>query len=219
MCQFFSAIVLKNGDVLWHEATDSHSDLVRHFALPDNTHCRHFAKVEFTPAAGATRLRYEDVDKYTLRVDEGTAPGWFADVERSAEKKLRAIVGGMIVTGRKPLVLGGCRILVDCDVDEMKAARVIAMLGSSNVGVMRESSNVGMMLGSSNVGAMWGSSKVGEMRGSSKVGEMWESSKVGEMWESSKVGVMRESSKVGVMRESSKAPKAPTNDHRAKEPT
>ena len=37
MCDFFSAIVLKNGSVLHHDLTDAHSDLVAHFGLPDRS--------------------------------------------------------------------------------------------------------------------------------------------------------------------------------------
>ena len=37
MCQFLSALVLKNGDVLSHPMLDSHTDLVTYFKLPDST--------------------------------------------------------------------------------------------------------------------------------------------------------------------------------------
>ena len=50
MCNFLSALVLRNGDVLHHPMLDSHSDLVRHFEVPDTReHHQHFAKVELTP--------------------------------------------------------------------------------------------------------------------------------------------------------------------------
>lgn len=50
MCNFLSAVVLRNGDVLTHPMLDSHSDLVRYYKLPDTrVYHQHFAKVELTP--------------------------------------------------------------------------------------------------------------------------------------------------------------------------
>ena len=169
MCNFFSAIVLRNGDVLWHEATDSHSDLVAHFQLPDNGECRHFAKVEFTPAEKDGVLQYGEPDSYIMRVDEPTCPPWFEDVRGAVETKLRAIIRSMIVADKRPLVLGGCRILVSgCNVDTVKSARIVAMLGTSRVGTMMETSRVGTMRGTSRVDTMRGTSQVGTMMGTSQ---------------------------------------------------
>ena len=105
MCNFFSAIVLRNGDVLWHEATDSHSDLVAHFQLPDNGECRHFAKVEFTPAEKDGVLQYGEPDSYIMRVDEPTSPSWFEDV-RGAVKFARSYGPRYGVSSRRVGVLG-----------------------------------------------------------------------------------------------------------------
>ena len=172
MCQFLSAIVLRNGDVLWHEATDSHSDLVTHFGLPDsNPSCRHFAKVEFTPAHCDKKARhlYEEPASYVMRVDEATAPKWFAEVEGRVEKKLRSIIKAMIVDDKRPLILGGTRILVGgANVDTVKSARIVAMLGTSRVGEMLGTSRVGVMRETSQVGVMLGTSRVGEMRETSQ---------------------------------------------------
>jgi hypothetical protein len=45
MCNFLSAVILKNGDVLMHPMIDSHSELIEYFKLPDaNRDIRHFVK-------------------------------------------------------------------------------------------------------------------------------------------------------------------------------
>ena len=79
MCNFLSAIVLSNGDVLTApEYTDSHEDLILHFGLEncDNSRCQHFVRVEFTPE------KIDDPDSYTLKIDdEGGAPQWFGEHE------------------------------------------------------------------------------------------------------------------------------------------
>src|SRR5262245_53588078 len=127
MCQFFSAIVLKNGDVLWHEATDSHHELISHFKLPDQNLCSHFCKIEFTPKSREDGLSdFGNADGYSLRVDEATEPSWFAEIRETVTKKCREIIRSMIVDDARPLVLGGCRILVSgAKVDSLKSSRVV----------------------------------------------------------------------------------------------
>jgi len=202
MCEFLSAIVLKNGDVLYNPYTDHHEDLISLHNLRDKRGDE-FARVEFKPDDA---LQLAEPDKYKLTIDQERTPDWFSgDMQTKVADKLRGIVSRMIVRDEKICLIGGCHILADgAKLQFIKAARVIVMLGTSRVGEMRESSNVGEMRESSKVGVMLESSNVGEMRESSKVGVMLESSNVGEMRESSNVGVMLESSNVGEMLESSK---------------
>ena len=206
MCQFKSAIVTRNLDVLQNPFTDSHEDLVRLFKLNDTPTVRgepRFARVEFYPDDPKD---YADSSKFKLRIDEAREPEWFDDkAKKKVTEKLRIVIDGMIIRGEADILCGGEYILAtDAKVSTVKNAIIKVMLGSSKVGTMLGSSKVGTMRESSKVDTMWGSSKVGTMLGSSNVGEMRESSKVGTMLGSSKVGTMRESSNVGTMWESSK---------------
>ena len=197
MCQFFSAILLKNGDLIWSPFTDSHSVLESANNVRDNS-IDNMAKLEFYPPEPKMLA---DVDSYTLRIDEERRPAWLTNAkEEKARDKMRSIALRMIIKDERSTVLGGCWILADsARVKSLHSARVIAMMGSSQVGEMRESSQVGEMWESSQVGEMRESSRVGEMLGSSQVGDMRGSSRVGVMWGSSQVGEMLESSQVGVM--------------------
>ena len=87
---------------------DSHSDLVRHFKLPDTTaHHQHFAKVELTPTGD-----WLDVTAWQFRLDEPTVPGWWADVAEQVEATLRARADKMILrTGEHSLLVDGCWII------------------------------------------------------------------------------------------------------------
>ena len=180
MCQFKSAIVLRNGDILANQYTDSHEDLIRLFKLRDTKEGA-FARVEFTPESPDTM---DDEKTYKLRIDEQREPEWF-DGERKEKvaATMRGWIKAMIISGDVDLLCGGAYIVAK----NAKIASVKNVL-------------IHVMMPGSKVGEMWGSSNVGVMRGSSKVGVMWESSKVGEMWGSSNVGVMRGSSNVGEMR-------------------
>ena len=162
MCEFKSAIVMANGDLLHNPWTDSHEDLVRLFKPNDTATTRdepRFARVEFKPDE-PTDLA--DISKYKLNIDELRKPEWFdAAMEAKTIEKLKLMVSGMIITGAVDLICGGVFILgKGAKVSSAKAVKIVAMLADSKVGEM---------WGSSNVGVMRESSKVGEMRGSSKV--------------------------------------------------
>jgi hypothetical protein len=100
MCKFFSAIGMKNGDILYKDGLDSHSDLIDFFDLPDDRECRHFVKLEFYPKAGMEH----DIEEYSFRIDEETAPIWTEDVVKSFEMKSRNAVSRMIVTNHARLI-------------------------------------------------------------------------------------------------------------------
>ena len=129
MCNFLSAIVLRNGDVLTHPMLDSHLHLIQHFKLPDTReHHQHFAKVELTPTGD-----WLDVSAWQFRLDEHTAPGWWEDVKASAESTLRARAEKMILkTGEHSLLIDGCWIIGgDAVIRDVRAARIPRVSGGT----------------------------------------------------------------------------------------
>ena len=97
MCQAFSCLFMKNGEVLWKFGVDSHEDLVQAAKLQDDGREQTFVRVEITPR----NQSYMRPDKWVYRVDQGNRPEWyraeFAEEEcRKAHaewlKKLRAIL-------------------------------------------------------------------------------------------------------------------------------
>ncbi len=190
MCNWMSAIVLRNGDLLYNLATDSHEDLVALFNLRDKRGDE-FCRVEFSPK------KPEDVDKpdeYALKVDEKRTPDWFDErIKEKTATAMRSVVLRCIVNGPVTCLIGGCYILTKgASVEFTKATRIVAMCDTSQVGAMRGTSKVGAMRGTSQVGAMCDTSKVGVMCDTSQVGVMWDNSKVGEMWDTSKVPAGKE---------------------------
>jgi len=76
MCQAFSAIVMKNGDVKWKLGLDSHSEILKHFGIPDNEDdpkYLKFARVEITPE----NRDYLNPDNWKFQLDEDIKPKWF----------------------------------------------------------------------------------------------------------------------------------------------
>ena len=97
MCQAFSCLFMKNGEVLWKFGTDSHEDLIRAAKLTDDGREQTFVRVEITPR----NQSYLRPDKWVYRVDQGNRPEWYREEFAEAEcrkahaewlKKLRAVL-------------------------------------------------------------------------------------------------------------------------------
>jgi hypothetical protein len=206
MCNFKSAIVMKNGDLLHNPWTDSHEDLVQLFKLNDTATPAgeaRFCRVGFKPESASTA---GDVDTYKLWVEETIKPEWFGDAqEKSTIEKLRLIVSGMIITGAEGLLCGGAYILAKgAKIDCVKNARILFMCDSSRIEVLRDSSSVGELRDSSRVGTLYDSSSIGVLRGSSRVEVLHGSSSIGVLYDSSSIGVLYDSSSVKVLLDSSR---------------
>ena len=200
MCQFYSAIVTKTGELYHNPWTTSHEDIVAVFDLKDEKD--NLCRVEFYPDIDEDIWDYK---KYNLHIDQ-QEPEWFKKFQTKTISKLKLIIKNMIVTGEKQMLCGKVIILKDAKIGTLKNVLVYDMI-SSRVGKICGSSQVGKICGSSQVGEMCGSSQVGKMCGSSQVGEMCSSSRVGEMYGSSRVGEMCGSSRVGEMYDSSQVGK------------
>ena len=176
MCQFLSALVLRNGDVLSHPMLDSHADLVTYFALPDTAaHHQHFAKVELTPHADD----WLTPATWAWRLDEDTAPGWWEDVAVQAEATLRARAEKMIITGAKSLIVDGCWIIGgQALVSEVRAGRIVRVQDSATVQNVRGSATVQNVRGSATVQNVRSSATVRDVSGSATVRDVWGSATV-----------------------------------------
>ena len=165
MCKFYSAIVMKNGDILHDVHLSSHEDIIDLFNLKDDSIRDNFIRVEYTPDE-TSDLPY--IEKYKLRVDEGSIPDWFEEHKEYVEQRLRDIVTKRIITSDQKFLTGGLYVVKDCHIDRMKCAVVVYM----------QNSQVNVMWGNSQVNVMRGNSQVNEMRGNSQVNEMRENSRV-----------------------------------------
>ena len=208
MCRFYSAIVLKNGDLLHNENLTSHEDIIRLFNINDTqANYDKFVRVEFTPDDNSD---FSDIEKYKLNIDESSTPEWFEKHREYITSRLKEIVSKRIITSDQKILTGGLYVVKNCLIDKVISAQIVYLQGqvnemreNSQVNVMWENSHVNEMRGNSQVNVMWGNSQVNEMRGNSQVNVMRENSQVNEMWGNSQVNVMRENSQVNVMRETS----------------
>jgi hypothetical protein len=205
MCRFYSAIVLKNGDLLHNENLKSHEDIIRLFNINDKqVRCENHVKVEFSPDVESD---FADIEKYKLNVDEDSTPEWFENHREYITTRLKEIVSKRIITSDQKILTGGLYVVKNCKIDKVICAQIIYMQASninnmwenSQVNNMWENSQVNNMWGNSQVNDMWENSQVNVMWGNSQVNNMWENSQVNNMWENSQVNVMRGNSQVNVM--------------------
>jgi len=156
MCKFKSAIVLRNGDILHNDFTDSHEDLIGLFGLVDNGK-ENFVRIEYS----TNSKRLDKIENYSLVVDEKSTPAWFEEIQESVTGQMKIIVSNMIISENQKIIVGRAIILTgNAIVNKIRHCIIHEMRESSQVGIMRESSQVGIMWGSSQVGIMWGSYQV-----------------------------------------------------------
>jgi hypothetical protein len=168
VCNFLSALVLRNGDVRWHPMLDSHSDLVRYFKLPDdNEHIRHFAKVELRPTD------WLDPATWTWTVDEAIRPDWLNEVENKADHDLRSIARRMILkTGTHELIVDKCWIVGgDAVVRDVRAGRIVRVQDSAQIQGVYGSAQIQGVWGSAQIQGVGGSAQIRNVVGSAQLDE------------------------------------------------
>ena len=77
MCKAFSCVIMKSGTVYWKLGMDSHSEILDHFKIKDDTadpDLMEFARCEVTPDNG----NYLYPDKWTFHLDERIKPSWWS---------------------------------------------------------------------------------------------------------------------------------------------
>ena len=154
MCNFLSALVVRNGDVLTHPMLDSHSDLVRYFQLPDtDAHINHFAKVELVP------VDWADASTWKWRIDEPTLPMWWEDVAAQAESTLHARASRMILTaGEHELIVDGCWIIAGtAKIRDVRSGRIVRVQDSATISGVRDSATISDVWGSATIRDVGGS--------------------------------------------------------------
>jgi hypothetical protein len=110
MCNFASAIVMRNGDLLFNENLISHEDLIDFFNIKDNEfNSDKFVRIEFRPENNDD---YHDISKYRLIVDEKSVPEWFNDdLKVIITEKMTEIVKKRIILTDTKILTGGLYVI------------------------------------------------------------------------------------------------------------
>jgi len=140
MCNFFSAIGLRDGGILWHPMLDSHSDLLVYHGLDDTAdHQNKFVKLELIP------YDWMDPETWDFKIDEQTKPVWCTDEwSASARASMVAIAKQFVIRdGTRKLLVDGVWIVGGkADVCDVRAGRIIRVQDSATVRDVRGSATV-----------------------------------------------------------------------------
>jgi hypothetical protein len=212
MCNFLSAIVMRNGDIFCDpEHTDSHDDLIKANNLRTSDVAeRGYCKVEFT--AGEDML---DPAGYTLRVDEDTTPKWWAKHKDAVEANLRARIERMIVVDEREMLLGGCWIVgKSAIVRNVKTCRIVAVRdsaqirnvwgsaqitdvwGSAQITGVRDSAQITNVRGSAQIRNVGDSAQISNVRDSAQIRNVWGSAQITDVWGSAQITGVRDSAQI-----------------------
>ena len=170
MCDFFSGLGMPDGDVRWHDAIDSHSDLVSYFEMSDLDDDAKFAKLELTP--GDDPL---DINTWAFQLDEDARPSWVTnDLLVRWEARMRSIVSRQtITTGTIEIIADGFWILgVDAKVNKMIAGRVLGLRGKATITDVR-GGTITDVWGSASITDVWGSASIRNVSGSASIRNVW----------------------------------------------
>lgn len=187
MCNFLSAIVFQNGDIVCNpEYTDAHEDLILACKLRDDHLSRgRFARVEFSPLGGG-RKDITDLSTWQLILDEPCRPEWFD--KKQVLSKLKRIVNRMIVSGHRRLLLGGCWILVGkARINTAKNCRIIKMCDYANIVAVDDNTNIDIMSGHASIAMLLGNSRVHRMFDSAAIKSVLDTAKIGDMYDNAHI--------------------------------
>lgn len=128
MCRFYSAIVMRNGDILHNENLTSHEDIIALFNINDSqVNCDKFVRVEFAPDE-ISDLPF--IDKYKLNIDENCNPDWLESQKDHIIEYLKEFVSKRIITSNKKILTGGLYVVKDCIINKLTVATIVYLQGT-----------------------------------------------------------------------------------------
>jgi hypothetical protein len=172
MCQYFSGILTKDGEVYWlKENPCDHEAIIQKHQLKDTKlQSRDWIRFEITPKNYEKLLKLKTRDQLTRDLFQfqwdmqGELPSWL-------EKNCATYIA-------------------NCWKAAEDSWKIHLLFGEETIQKMAGNDYIHLMWGNSQVNAMWGNSQVNMMRDNSQVNTMWDNSQVNTMWDNSQVNTM-----------------------------
>ena len=152
MCNFKSAWVKRNGDIIMSPYIDSHEMLNRAYSITKDDiagRLQNAIRIEFFPTKDIL-----DVDSYKLNVDEKEIPDWFDsamrfDITERMKEKIKAMIilddVGCIIEGQW-IIAGNAKVNLICG-----SAQIGSVYGSAQIGLVCDSAQIGLVCGSAKI--------------------------------------------------------------------
>jgi len=198
MCQTFSGIGLKNGDIIVSEYTDSHEHLITDNKLKETPPPRDngWARIEFVSQDN----NYADIESYKLNVEAVNTVSWLTDeISSKWERKFTTYVKSIILTtGNIPILLGGRWILGgNAHVKQVVNSNIAAVSGSACIGDVCSSAHIGDVHGSAHIGDVSDSAHIRDVYGSAHIRGVSDSAHIRDVYGSAHIGDVSFSACIG----------------------
>jgi hypothetical protein len=195
MEKFYHILIKQDGSIIHDTFATNHKDLELKWLSPKERQKKNYFKAYFSPKENHKLI---DVNNYELINAEIYYPDWFTDLMREETiEKLKAIISGMIIRTRKPLLLHEGAILANgAVIDEVKHSIIFGMYEKAKIKTLDESSDVRDMTDETSIDVMRDGTRVLNMWGFAKIYNMKEYSKVMKMYGQAKIGVMEDHSRI-----------------------
>ena len=207
MCNFFSVLIRRDGSLCWHWNIDSHSDLIAHFALRDDSQfIQHFAKAELRPDLGSDACL--DAGRWAWTLDEPTRPEWLTpEIEQRAEAAARRLAESFIIrTGTRRLIVDGVWLIGgDAVVSDVRGGRIITVRDSASIRDVRDSASIRDVRDSASIHGVrdsasihgvWDSASIHGVRDSASIRDVWGNASIRDVWGNASIHGVRGSASI-----------------------
>jgi len=175
MCQIFSGVVTRMGELYRSDYTDSHEDIVAIHGLSDGV-MQHIVRVEYVPRDG----NYADLDSYGLHVDEASPPEWFDDEMRMrVEAAFRNCVAHMIVKDDRDILVGGPWIIAgSARIYRSVNARIISVCDNASIESVCDSASIESVCDSASIEYVCDSASIKSVCGNASIKSVCDSASI-----------------------------------------
>ena len=183
MCEFYSCIVTKTGNVLDSEMSDSHEHIIKENNLKDDKIInRTWCRIEITPP----NFKFDaPLNEWNYRIDEPENIDWHTEKHKKA-----------VLIALKKQLENNC--LINKTVEEINNQKIKIMYNST-ISEMYGNSTISLMFGNSTISQMYGNSTISEMYGNSTISKMYDNSIISQMYDNSTISEMYYNSTISQM--------------------
>ena len=131
MCRFLSGIGLRNGDLKISDVTDSHSEILSQFNIPDDKHPADHVTLECHPGDDCRPQSYLKPEKYKIHCD-GDRPEWVTDrMLRTWQGRFRLYLKDCLVTTDKSALMGGRWVIGNGVIRRLRLCYIPVVIGGT----------------------------------------------------------------------------------------
>jgi hypothetical protein len=161
MCNFLSAIGVRDGSVRLHPLIDSHYQLLNYLEMDDlSEYTPTFVKLELTPSKN-----WLDPESWDFTVDEKTIPVWCDDeLQARFRREMINFAKSLIIKpGKKSIIVDGVWIIGgSAQIQTVVGGRIVYLGDTAEIVTVCDSAKIDLVCDSAKIGTVRDSAKIGK---------------------------------------------------------